>query len=582
MPDLEHTLQGHDLGFLKIVAGAWGLELNAPDTVTALPVVVSGVLEHADFAEVIEALPADARGVLQALLQKEGRMPWAEFVRKYGDVRRMGSAKRDRERPDRKPVTAAEVLWYRGLIGRAFLAMPPAAEPQEYAYIPEDLLPLLPSLRAEIPDPLGRPATPNESAEIALADDRILDHACTLLAALRLKLEPAALSALNLGGIPLEALKGLLRAAHLLDEEDVPHPERTRAFLEAPRGKALAQLVQGWMEDRQFNELRLLPGLKFEGEWMNDPLRARQAILELVSQVPENRWWGLNAFVNAIHEQQPDFQRPAGDYDSWFIRKEPAQDSLALKEVTPSPVAAPSTPEAVAAASGAYLRGFGAWDEVDGALVRFLIQGPMHWLGLLDLAAPAAGEAPTAMRLSKWSEALWHGGAPAGLPNEDGVIHASSDGRISLPMRTPRAVRYQVARFCQWEGEKEREGRRTEYLYRLTPASLERARAQGLRVAQFISLLRRHGENPLPPLLIQALEHWESAGTQAMVERVVLLRVTNAEILTTLRKTRAARCLGDTLNETTVFIRPGMEEQVLAALAEAGYLAEARLFESGS
>ena len=28
--------------------------------------------------------------------------------------------------------------------------------------------------------------------------------------------------------------------------------------------------------------------------------------------------------------------------------------------------------------------------EVDGALVRFLICGPMHWLGLLDLAASEA------------------------------------------------------------------------------------------------------------------------------------------------------------------------------------------------
>jgi hypothetical protein len=32
-----------------------------------------------------------------------------------------------------------------------------------------------------------------------------------------------------------------------------------------------------------------------------------------------------------------------------------------------------------------HIRGFGAWDEVDGARGRFLGCGPMHWLGLLDL-----------------------------------------------------------------------------------------------------------------------------------------------------------------------------------------------------
>lgn len=549
MPDLEHTLQGHDLGFMKIVASGWGMDLTAPDTVTALPILANGILEHSDFAEVIEALPGDARSVLQGLLQNDGRMSWAAFVRKYGDIRRMGPARRDRERPDLKPVTAVEVLWYRGLLGRAFLALPPATEPQEYAYIPEDLLPLLPSLHSDTPPPLGRPATPVEAAHAIPAIDQVLDHACTLLAALRLKLSPEALAQLDLGGIPPAALTGLLRGANLLNRDGLPHPERTRDFLEAPRGKALAQLVKGWIEDPQFNELRLLPGLKFEGDWRNDALHTRQFILELVGQIPQERWWSLSAFVSAIHDQQPDFQRPAGDYDSWFIRQEK---------------------------TGAYLRGFGVWDEVDGALLRSMITGPMHWLGLLDLAAPTPGATPTALRLSAWAEALWNASAPDGLPKETARIKASSDGRLSLPALVPRAARYQVARFCEW-------GNRAgpdQYNYRITPAALERAKAQGLRASQLISLLRRYHEGPLPPAIIQALEHWESAGTQALVERVTLLHVTSPEILVALRKTRAARCLGDALNETTVVIRPGMEDQVLTALFETGFLAQTKLLTS--
>ncbi len=551
MPNLEHALQGHDLGFLKIVASAWGIELSAPDSVTALPSVVAGILENADFAEVIETLPQDAKNVLHALLNNEGRLPWAAFVRTYGEVRRMGSARRDRERPDRKPASAVEVLWYRGLIGRAFLSLPIAGEPIEYAYIPEDLLPLLPILHTDVTLPLGRPATPNESAKPALANDRILDHACTLLAALRLKLDEAALSKLNLGGIPLEVLRGLLNAAGLLDYDSLPQPERTRAFLEAPRGKALSQLVTSWMADKYFNELRLLPGLKFEGEWLNDAPRTRQTILELVSQIPKDRWWSLSAFVGAIHDQQPDFQRPAGDYDSWFIRQE---------------------------GSDTFLHGFGSWDLVDGALVRFLVTGPMHWLGLLDLAAPGAGEAYTALRLSRWAETLWHGAAPDDLPIEDATLKISSDGKLTLPNLTPRAVRYQVSRFCHWEGEKD-EAQRSTYAYRITPEALERARAQGLRAAQLVGLLRKHCDGPLPPMLLQALERWETAGTQAAIETVVLLRVTNPEILTALRKTRAARCLGEAISETAVLVRPGTENQVLSALAEIGYLSEAKMVE---
>lgn len=553
MPDLEHTLQGRDLGFLKIVASAWGIELNAPDTVTALPVVVNGILEHTDFIEVIETMPQDAKNVLQALIQNEGRLSWASFVRKYGDVRRMGTAKRDRERPDLRPSSAVEVLWYRGLIGRVFLNLPPSSEPQEYAYIPDDLLPLLPSLRADVPPPLGRPATPNEAASPQPASDLILDYACTLLAALRVHVDLSGREKQTLGGIPQEALKKLLNSARLLDYDGLPQPERTRSFLEAPRGKALAHLVQGWMDDKYYNELRLLPGLIFEGEWVNDALQARKAILELVSQIPENRWWSLSAFVSAVHEQRPDFQRPAGDYDSWFIRKED-----------------PSGAE-----NGAYLRGFNAWDEVDGALVRFLITGPMHWLGLVDLAAPETGAAPTALRLSKWAEALWHGDSPSGMRGEEGSIKTSSGGRLVLPGTTARAVRYQVARFCDWESEKAHNGL-PEYHYRITPASLERAKAQNLRASQLIGLLRRHSDSPLPPPLVQALERWENTGTQAVVMQVSVLRVTSPEILSQLRKTRAARLLGENLNETTVLVRSGSEEQVLSALAEIGYLGEGK------
>jgi hypothetical protein len=349
--------------------------------------------------------------------------------------------------------------------------------------------------------------------------------------------------------VPAGALRDLLNAAHLLDYDGIPHPERTRALLEAPRGKALAQLGQAWMEDKFFNELRMLPGLKFEGEWVNDPLRARQAILELASQVPETQWWSLPAFVAAIHDRHPDFQRPAGDYDSWFIRQE---------------------------ASGNFLRGFGSWDEVDGALVRFLISGPMHWLGLLDLAAPEAGAAPAAFRLSAWAEALWNGDAPAGLAVEEAQIKVNAEGRLRLPALAPRALRYQVARFCQWEGLKG-SGANLEYLYRITPPALERARAQNLRPSQLSGLLRRHSEGPLPPSLVQALDRWETQGTQALVEQVLLLRVTAPEILAVLRKGRAARCLGDALNDNVVQVRPGMEEQLMAAIAEAGYLAMVKL-----
>src|SRR5512143_1055072 len=161
MPDLTQTLQGADLGFLRMVAGAWGLDLNAPDSHSALPGLVEALHDAELVREILDVLPQEALQALQALLENNGCMTWAMFSRRYGEVRSMGPGRRDRERPDLKPASNTEILWYRALIGRAFLHFPPA-EPQEYAYIPDDLLDYLRPVATQAPPLIGRPASPGE------------------------------------------------------------------------------------------------------------------------------------------------------------------------------------------------------------------------------------------------------------------------------------------------------------------------------------------------------------------------------------------------------------------------------------
>jgi hypothetical protein len=543
MPDLTQTLHDADLGFLRMVAGAWGLDLNAPDAHSAVPLVVEALHDAELVREILDVLPPEALQALQALLENNGCMTWAMFTRRYGDVRSMGPGKRDRERPDLKPISNAEILWYRALIGRAFLHFPPA-EPQEYAYIPDDLLEFLRPAATQTPPLVGRPASPGECTYETPATSRILDDSCTLLAALRLGLRIEDIDS-SYWEIPASILAGLLQNAGLLDAFFQVQPDPARAFLEAPRSETLALLASTWINSADFNDLRTLPGLKLEGDWENDPLHARQAILDLLSQVPPSKWWSLAAFVAGVKERYPDFQRPAGDYDSWFIRRISDDDT--------------------------YLRGFSSWEEVDGALLRHYLSGPLHWLGMVDLAAPAEGMAAAAFRFTGWANDLWHGVAPAGMPEETAQLKITADGRLRLPPLFPRSARYQIARFCQWDGEKD-----GDFLYRLTPASLERARQQGLRPAHLVALLHKHSAVPLAPRLLQALERWEKFGAQATFEKIALLRVSAPEILTALRKTHAGRFLGEQLNPTTVAIQPGSEKALRAALAEIGYLGEIR------
>jgi len=526
MPTLLQSLQRHDLGHLRILAGLWSLELAAREAESAAVELAASLLHPGLLAETLDVLPADARAALAALVAKRGRIPWPEFARQFGDLREMGPGKRDREGAAFQPASPAEALYYRALLAKAFFDAPGGA--LEFAYIPEDLLALIQSKEAISPgktDILGRPASPGEKTHPIPASDAILDDATSLLAALRMGI------ALPETDVPIPVLEGLLRAAKIILKAG-PKPEAVKAFLEASRAEALHMLAEAWLESETFDELRQLPGLACEGEWKNQPQVTRAFLLDLLEAIPPGKWWSLAAFLRDVKARYPDFQRPAGDYDSWFIKR---------------------------LADGTYLRGFAYWDQVDGALVRYLIFGPLFWLGRVELAAAEQGGEPMAFRLSTFVP----------KKEESGKITVASNGRILVERTAPRAVRYQIARFCEWEAPKAEA-----YSYRVSPASLERAARQGLKVERLLPLLGKHAAGGLPPILAGALKRWEANGTEARVQRQVILRVSRPEVLEEMRKSRAGRFLGEALGPTTVIVKDGAQSKVLAALAELGLLAE--------
>jgi hypothetical protein len=574
MPDLLHSLPSKDLGFLRIIASLWGLELDSVDPQAAVEELAEALCDADLVEEITSTLPAEGHAALDALVDSGGRMPWGIFTRQFGEIREMGPGRRDREQPHLHPSNASEILWYRVLLARAFFDAPGGA--QEFAYIPDDLLTALEFIGFEMkpgtaetdllaepeyeepekipqeeetletvdedePEPeiavevemeaLGRLATPAEKAHIIPANDRILDDACTLLAAMRTGIEAPELN------IPARVIADHFLASGLIGPNEkgegfTPLPEPVKAFLEAPRKDALASLVKAWKPSATFNELRQLAGLSFEGEWKNEPLVTREFLLDLITAIPTGQWWSISAFIRDIKTKFPDYQRPAGDYDSWFIKRD---------------------------SDGAFLRGFASWDEVDGALIRYFISGPMHWLGLLDLAEPEEGAKPAAFRVIS-----------NGLQSvvENGKVVVSSQGKISIPRLTPRTGRYQIARFCEWD-----EYKNDEYRYRITTKSLTRAKEQGLKIDHLLKLLQKYTASPIPPPFQRALQRWEINGTEARVESLAVLRVSKPEVLNELRA-KAGRFLGEPLGPTAVVIKPGAEAKIQLILAEMGLLAD--------
>jgi hypothetical protein len=549
-PDLFQTLQKQDLGYVRIVADLWGLEISASDAKAASQKMSHQMGDINLVQEIVETLPNPAREALKELAIHDGMLPWSQFVRSFGEVREMGPGRRDREKPYLDPISPTEMLWYRGLIGRAFFDS--STGPREFTYIPRDLFPLIPFSNKKISPSIGREATHKERLVTFTINDRILDHACTLLAALRKGLPEHEINSLQdqwgqsynfTSQFPLtpNILQAILSASGLLDKDGQTQSESIRLFLEAGRGEALSELVRAYLNSPDFNELYLIPELQPEGAWVNDPLQTRKELLHFLSGVPGDTWWSLNNFIADVRERYPDFQRPTGDYDSWFIRD---------------------------TSTGEYLRGFKHWDRVEGALIRFTITGPLYWLGIVELAAPSKDIYPEAFRFSNWSQALLYGNIPAGLPEESEKILVSSDARLLVPRLTPRVARYQIARFCQWDGENEKSFR-----YHLTPESLYNAKNQSLQISHLLAILNRYA-SAVPPTLVKALERWDERGTEARIENAYILRLSSPEILKQLRASRAARFLGAPLGPTAIIVKPGAREKIIAVLAEMGYIGE--------
>ena len=557
MPNIIQSFQGRDIGYLRIVARLWGIDLAATDIDTVMDELSEVLLDPKLVTEIIDSLPTDARTALEALVIAGGKLPWAAFTRRFGEIREAGPGRRDREKIYLHPASTGEVLFYRALLARAFFYLPAGA--QEFAYIPDDLIPLIQNkgskeheehirekgktlissllfVGIQGNEPLGRLASSKEYEHMLPASNHLLDDATTLLAALRMGLP------LPETRLPACIVTEFLSAAKIIRPSlrkgstagGVPQIAPVGLFLEAPRKEALDKLVDAWLESETFNELRQVPSLVCEGVWSNQPQVTREFLLTLLDAVPKGKWWSLPAFIRAIKEKYPDFQRLAGDYDSWFIKRK---------------------------SDGTYLRGFGVWDEIDGALIRYLITGPLYWLGKVELATPAGSEIVCAFRYSVKKSRI--------TIAETARLHVSSQGKIVIPRLFPRAARYQIARFCEWDEDKP-----DEYHYRITSGSLKKAGEQGLKVNQLLSLLAKNVSAEIPPALIMALKRWELNGPEARVDVQTVLRVSRPEVLEEVRKSKVGRFLGESLGPVTIIVKPGAQTKVLTALVELGLLAE--------
>ncbi|MBE2224142.1 MAG: helicase-associated domain-containing protein [Anaerolineae bacterium] len=560
MRTLEQALQDHELIVLRVLGEWWELDLMGADKVRCVSALAE-VLAQLDMTQEINFVSPEEKAALQDLIAAGGQLPVAAFSRKYGEVRMMGPAKLEREEPWFDPESAAESLWYRGFLYRAFDET--ADGVMEFYYLPAEMMAQFSqpvenmTVSAVLDDlpALSASAAP-ERYETAVTD--AVDDLTTLLAIAQttsdLLEHPASLTSYLQNGnsdrlsllMTLADEMGLLRHT-----ENGLRPTRTAvSWLQLSRETQLQEMANAWSSSI-WNDLCHTPGLRCEGEgWNNDPLLARTALLENLERTGE--WYSLKALVVLIKETDPDFQRPDGNYDTWYVRD---------------------------LQSDAYVRGFSNWDLVEGRLLHFLVQGPLFWLGMIE-KADSTSSASTSLAGSRFrlsNRGLnWLKDTPPSTHEISVPLVVQADGTILVPHNASRYQRFRAARV----GEMQPVAPGQPYAYRLTPRSLIEAQEQGIQPDRVLSFLEEASDRPLPISVKRAISRWQERGVEGRMETAVILRVKEAAILETLRNNPKTRdLLGESLGDLAVIVRPDAWQELQKITAELGLLLDANIYD---
>jgi hypothetical protein len=567
MPNLLTMLREADEGIYPALAQLWGVTITNKKLEEQVRLLNEAMQDKQKAEAVWVRLSDDERQALQALLGSKLKMQAAMFTRLYGEIRKMGKGQIEREQPHKNPKSIAEGLFYRGLI--AEMSESGKAGIKQFVYVPDDLAPVLPSHKTayEGIEKMPLPQQPqlrqleaydDEYLEdMQQADTSIVDDMATLLAYLRndsaAVMEDAFLPSdaekilsfmLKPSIDRLNFLLGIGVSADLImAQEGRAYPKKTnlQKWLEKTRSEQVKLLLEAWHKGTVYRDLWHVQGLFPDPDagFPYDPVIGRDAMMGFLKRLaPPNDWFGIEELCQAVKIVDPDFQRPAGDYESWYIRN----------------------------SSGEYLHGFDSWDAIEGALLEFYMKSPMHWLGLMDTSEDA-------VRLTAYGRS-WLGLSDWPAPAEtNDLMTVQDDGVIVVSRKVSRMDRFQVARFSTWGKPEE-----NLFYYRLDAEGLELAEAQGITTGHILAFLKRQtGDKALPPRVNQLLENWQGSATMTEVtfERVLVLRTTSPEVLDRIyNEPNLRRYLGARLGPMACVVRAGQETDLQVALGDSGIKVE--------
>lgn len=306
-------------------------------------------------------------------------------------------------------------------------------------------------------------------------------------------------------------------------------PDAAQLLLGPARDDTLHTLFTRWAGQASYAELAELSehGLRVRcratplnqpdlrrGELEQENSEARQDVLALLARVPVGEWINFSAFARFLYRLRPTFlQRRQHLFPSphWWIEQEEGR---------------PLHPDQSA-----------DWLKAEGRYLTYLIQGPLHWWGLCDIAL-SINEQLLAFRLTPLVRFLLQGNrsgerevAPRPLAERESAFSVSADGQLLVrcqPNNWPLLACVEV--FAESKGV--RDGK---LLYGLTARSLSQAIGQGHDPRELLALLDATsppGEgSALRPLLESMERRIASYGRVRLYTDVSLLQTVDSSVM---------------------------------------------------
>jgi hypothetical protein len=417
---------------------------------------------------------------------------------------------------DRDHPGAAEALAERGLLYRVFAAAGPLRG--EVLAVPDELLERLPS-----PPPLEAP--PSVGPPPA-SERRTSDPAFSLF---------ALASALQRGSAHLEDevrgwseepggrewgarwafLRHLAQAAGLLvhraDGALTATPALVRV-LDSP-AELSERLWRTYLSDRAWFELAHA-GVA-HGDEPAEPVPLRQALVEAVQQLPDNVWIDLDAFAAWLQRTHPD-----------LVREQLNARGVVELEATP-------------------------WEGLEAPLLRYVVLGPLYWLG--TLAASADGRA-----FARRAQPMVTSPEPCRWRDSAELI-ASARARLgTLLQAEPYLVLHERSRLSR---------------YHLVQAHVAGALGSGGSIAECRQLLVRLTQAELPEDVAERLASWEQRFGALTIRPAVLIEArAAAELDAAVADGRVRPFVRARVGPTAAEVPAADALELAAKLREAGHL----------